>query len=155
MLTLMLEDAFWSAIAAVGFAVLFNVPHRALLWCALIGAVGHALRTFLIQQFSMDIIPSTLFACVAVGFLAQWCARRMHLPALIYQVTGAIPMVPGVFAFQTMLGVLALAGIQSASIVEPLSHFVTNGVKTGLILGAIAFGTIAPTLIFHRHKPVV
>lgn len=155
MIPLILEDALWSAVAALGFAVLFNVPRRALWACILAGALGHAVRTFLMKQFTMDIIPSTLIASVVVGFLADFCSRRMGLPALIFQVTGAIPMVPGVFAFQAMLGMLALAGIQTASIAEPLNHFAMNAVKTGLILGAIAMGVISPTLIFHRHKPVV
>ncbi len=155
MISLVLEDAVFSAIAAVGFAVLFNVPRRALLWCGIIGAVGHALRTFFIQQFTIEIIPATFFACVAMGFISSWRASKMRLPSIVFQVTGAIPMVPGVFAFQAMLGLLALAGIETANIVEPLSHFATNGVKTGVILGAIALGTIAPTLLFHRQKPIV
>ena len=41
-LWLLANDAFFAAIPAVGFALLFNVPPRALKYCAALGALGHA-----------------------------------------------------------------------------------------------------------------
>ncbi|MEC3939169.1 threonine/serine exporter family protein, partial [Leclercia adecarboxylata] len=38
------QDMLLSAIPAVGFAMVFNVPRRALPWCALLGAIGHGSR---------------------------------------------------------------------------------------------------------------
>ena len=40
----LIQDMLLSAIPAVGFAMVFNVPHRALPWCALLGALGHGSR---------------------------------------------------------------------------------------------------------------
>ncbi|WP_416468293.1 threonine/serine exporter family protein, partial [Salmonella enterica] len=40
----LMQDMILSAIPAVGFAMVFNVPHRALPWCALLGALGHGSR---------------------------------------------------------------------------------------------------------------
>ncbi len=37
------QDMILAAIPAVGFAMVFNVPVRALRWCALLGAIGHGL----------------------------------------------------------------------------------------------------------------
>ncbi|MFR0416367.1 threonine/serine exporter family protein, partial [Escherichia coli] len=34
------QDMILAAIPAVGFAMVFNVPVRALRWCALLGAIG-------------------------------------------------------------------------------------------------------------------
>ena len=45
-LSLLLHDAFFSAIPAVGFAMVFNVPKRYLIYCAIAGAIGHSSRTF-------------------------------------------------------------------------------------------------------------
>lgn len=42
---ILLQDMVLSAIPAVGFAMVFNVPLRALPWCALLGAIGHTSRT--------------------------------------------------------------------------------------------------------------
>ena len=49
LLWLLAKDAFWSAIPAVGFAMLFNVPPRMLKYCAMGGALAHSLRTLLIH----------------------------------------------------------------------------------------------------------
>ena len=38
------QDMLLAAIPAVGFAMVFNVPQRALPWCALLGAIGHGSR---------------------------------------------------------------------------------------------------------------
>ncbi|MBB1391699.1 threonine/serine exporter family protein, partial [Shewanella sp. SG44-6] len=45
LISLLLHDAFFSAIPAIGFAMVFNVPKRYLLYCALAGAIGHSSRT--------------------------------------------------------------------------------------------------------------
>lgn len=40
----LLEDMLLAAIPAVGFAMVFNVPIKALKYCALLGAIGHGSR---------------------------------------------------------------------------------------------------------------
>ena len=43
------EDMLLAAIPAVGFAMGFNVPQRALRWCALLGAIGHGSRMIMMS----------------------------------------------------------------------------------------------------------
>ena len=45
MLLNLLDDMFFAAIPAVGFAILFNVPRNALKYCAYLGALGHGVET--------------------------------------------------------------------------------------------------------------
>lgn len=44
LLLALLNDMFFAAIPAVGFALVFNVPQNALAYCAIGGAVGHGAR---------------------------------------------------------------------------------------------------------------
>ncbi len=155
LLGLMLQDAFWSAIAALGFALLFNVPRRALPYCVLAGAVGHSTRLLLIDGFQANIVPATLAAATLVGFIAKYCARHLQIPSMIFAVCGAIPMVPGVFAFQTMLGILQIIWLPVDVAADMLVIAAINAIKTGLLLGALAAGIVAPTLLFERQQPVV
>lgn len=150
-----LEDAFWSALAALGFAMLFNVPRRALLACVLTGAVGHATRTILITYGAFSIEGATLAAAALVGFLSKALAHHLETPTLIFAITGAIPMVPGTFAYNTMLGLLRLAGAGPEDGGPLLMEVAVSATKTALILGAIATGIAAPSLLFQRQKPVV
>lgn len=151
---MMLQDALWSAIAATGFAILFNVPRRTLPGCALGGAVGHATRT-LLMQLGLDIELATLAGATMIGFLGLLFARHWKAPSLIFTISAAVTMVPGTFAYRTMLGLLELAQTDPATANAALIEASTNAIRTGLILGAIAVGIVAPAMLFDREKPVV
>jgi uncharacterized membrane protein YjjB (DUF3815 family) len=152
---LLLEDMLWSAIAALGFAILFNVPRRALIYAVLGGAVSHAFRTLIIREFHVSVELGTLLGSMIIGFWAKWCAQRLEMPSLIFAVAGAIPMVPGFFAYSTMIGLLQAAALPADAVAPVLIEAALNAIKTGLILAAIAVGIVSPTLLFLREKPVV
>lgn len=154
-LGMVIEDAIFSGIAALGFAMLFNVPHRALIYCVVAGAIGHALRTLMMQQFGLSIIASTLIGATMVGFLAKGFAYRLHIPSLVFGISGAIPMVPGVFAFETMRAIIALPFATEENVLTLLSQMAVSASTTGFILAAIALGIAMPNLLFLRRKPVV
>ncbi|PJF20881.1 MAG: hypothetical protein CUN56_13935 [Phototrophicales bacterium] len=150
---IILEDAFWSAFAALGFAMLFNVPRRTLIACAFAGAIGHASRTLLIQSIGLTIETATFVAAALVGFLGTYLAKHLRAPSLIFTVTGVIPMVPGLFAYTAMLRFLELSlGTGDETILqEAMVYFI----RTMLILGALALGISLPRLLFLRRRPVV
>ena len=154
LLNVVLHDVIWSGVAALGFAILFNVPKRLLLGCFVCGALGHTLRTLLVNT-GASVEFGSLVGAAADGFLSVYLSKRYNVPASIFAVTGAIPLVPGVFAYQTIVGLLdatAAASDQSGSLLVAAA---INGVRTGLILSAIAFGIAAPTLLFRRSNPTV
>ncbi|HRQ37649.1 MAG TPA: threonine/serine exporter family protein [Chloroflexota bacterium] len=154
---LLVHDLFWSTVAALGFAVMFNVPRRLLPGCALAGGLGHALRA-LVMGLGLPLEVATLAAATAVGFLSEWLAKRYQSPRIVFGVAGVIPMVPGVLAYQTMLGVFELAGLinlTNSPAAEELVSTAVLGIKTGLVLITLALGIIAPNLLFRRQQPVV
>lgn len=149
-----LHDILWSGVAALGFAILFNVPRRLLIGCFVAGALGHTLRT-LLNTSGASIEFSTLVGAVVVGFVSIYLARRYAVPASIFAVTGAIPLVPGVFAYQTIIGILHATAVASDESIQYFAEAGINGVRTALILSSIAFGIAAPTLLFRRSDPAV
>ena len=150
----LLIDALWSGVAALGFGVLFNVPRRLLAGCFLTGALGHASREAL-MSLGVSIELSTLAGATLVGFTGQWLARRTDAPASIFGITGAIPMVPGVFAYRAMIGILSVASAEPNMTTGLLVEVGTNAIKTALLLSALAIGIGAPSLLFQRPRPVV
>lgn len=150
------QDMLWSAIAAVGFAVLFNVPRRTLLGCALGGALGHGTRTLLMNTVGFDLEVATLAGSTLIGFLGLIFAQRWKAPSPIFTVSAAVTMVPGSLAFRTMMGILQLSLLTDpAAGATILVETSITGIRTALILGAIAVGIAAPALLFIRTKPVV
>jgi len=118
-LLLLFQDAFWSAIAALGFSVLFNVPRRMLAGGMICAAVGHAVRTFLMQAgldiapATLDIAPATLVGALMIGFLGIGFGRYWRAPSLIFTLSASVTLVPGVFAYRAMLGILRFLPAQT------------------------------------------
>lgn len=149
-----LQDGIWSAVAATCFGILFNVPPRLLPGCAVAAGFGHALRT-LLMQLGLDIELSTLVGSTLVGFISLYFSRQWHAPIPVFTLCAAVTMVPGVFAYRTMLGVIELSLGNAETANAALIAATSNAVRTALILAAIALGIAAPALLFQREQPVV
>lgn len=154
-LAAIIQDAFWSALACAGFMMIFNVPPRYLPYGALCAALGHALRTLLMQQFSIPIEFASIAGAALVGFLAMTFAQRYSTPSAVFSFPGVIPMVPGSFAYRAMIGLVSVASASTEQSSELLIQASANFVRTGLILGALSVGLALPALLFQREKPVV
>ena len=152
LLPALLQDMFFAAIPAVGFALLFNVPVRALRYCAMLGALGHGLR-FLLLHYGWPIEWSTLLASTTIGMIGvHWSHRYMAHPK-VFTVAAVIPMVPGVKAYKAML---ALVEINHRGYThELMPQMVTHFLQTFFIVGALALGVAVPGLLFYRRRPVV
>jgi uncharacterized membrane protein YjjB (DUF3815 family) len=139
------EDALFSALAAGGYALLFNVPVRMAWACGVCGLASHTLRTLLLY-FGIDMIAGTLIGALVVGVLAQGFARYFRAPAVALAFPGVVAMVPGSYAFRAVLGALQIvqATATGATVLETLSLSAT----VALMTGAIAVGVAAPALLF-------
>lgn len=154
LIPVLLENAFWAAVAAMGFAVMFQVPPRLLPGCMIAGALGYGVRTLLMEGFDVPIEISTLAGATVIGFLSIFFSQRWQTPSLIFSVTGAIPMVPGFFAYKAMLGILKLT-LENPGGDTVLLEATVNAIHTALILGTLALGITMPRLLFQRKNPVV
>jgi len=85
------QQGCWAAVATLGFSVLFNVPKYALPYCALIGALGYALRTALMSGGGMGIVLATLCAALLIGALATILAQRFGVSGTLFAVGPAKP----------------------------------------------------------------
>jgi uncharacterized membrane protein YjjB (DUF3815 family) len=90
----LIQDMLLAAIPAVGFAMVFNVPHRALPWCALLGAIGHGTR-FAMVSWGFNIEWSTFIASMLVGSIGIRWSRWYLAHPKVFTVAAVIPMFPG------------------------------------------------------------
>ncbi|MBC8051766.1 MAG: threonine/serine exporter family protein [Sphingobacteriaceae bacterium] len=151
-LLLLLEKGLWFGIAAVGFAVLFNVPVRTLAPVFIMGALGGLTKTIMLQ-LELNVIVSTLAGATIVGFLSIPFAHKKHAPPPIFAIPAVIPMVPGILAYRMMLGLINLAGeVNPETYQQILSETVNNGMKVMLILMSLAGGVGVPMLITRKES---
>lgn len=149
---MILEKGIWFGFAALGFAVLFNVPQRALLIVWLIGALG-GLTKLILMQCTIGIVIATFAGASLVGILSVYAAHNKHAPPLVFSIPSVIPMIPGAFAYRMMLGLMQLSGtaVSNESYYQTLAVTTSNGLKTLFILMALAVGVAIPMLISRKE----
>ena len=151
-LLLLLDDMFFAAVPAVGFALVFNVPPKALKYCALLGALGHVTRTILMHN-DVPIVFATLVGAALIGFIGVHLSHRYLAHPKVFTVAAIIPMIPGVQAYKAMIAIVQIHhyGFSNALFEQMIASFI----NTTFILGALVFGLALPGLLFYREKPVV
>lgn len=149
-LTLM-EKSLFGGLAALGFGILFNVPVRTLLHISLLGLLGIFLKNYLLS-FDISIILSSFIGATAIGILSLLAAKSKHSPPLVFSIPAVIPMVPGIFTYKTMLGIIKLTGETGMDFNKVLSSTINNGLKATFIMMTLAVGVSAPNLIFRRES---
>ncbi|MBF2046708.1 MAG: threonine/serine exporter family protein [Leptolyngbya sp. IPPAS B-1204] len=100
--TALLQDALLSFIGTFGFALLYQVPRKALWLCAAIGMGGYVLRS-LLHQLGLDLDIATFCGALFVGLVGTIPAQRLQLPLVLFAITGIICMVPGIPAFKVLV----------------------------------------------------
>lgn len=89
-----------ACLGTVGFAVLFGVPRRYYLRCALIGAMGWVLYVALQKWLSQP--EATFAATLAVVLLSRFFAVRAKCPVTVFLISGIFPLVPGAGVYWTV-----------------------------------------------------
>ncbi len=148
---LFVEKGFWGGCAAVGFAIMFNVPTRALFTIFLLGAVGCLLKFSLIS-FEVHVVIAAFIGAAVIGLLSIQAAHFKHAPPLIFSIPSVIPLVPGIFAYKTMLGIIKLTAPITDNYTQILSETINNGTKAAFIVMALAVGVGIPNLITRKES---
>lgn len=146
------NDMFFASIPAVGFALVFNVPAKALKYCALGGAIGHGIR-FTLMTHSVPIEWATLFAACIVGMIGIHWSHKFLAHPKVFTVAAMIPMVPGVYAYKAMISLVEI----NHSGYDPIlfSVMIENFLQAIFIVAGLAIGLAMPGLLFYRRRPVV
>ena len=155
LLTAIAADGFFAAVAAMGFAVISNPPKKVLLMAGVLAAVGHMGRFALLRE-GVGIASASLCAALLISLCSMPCARRWHIPAEMFAFPALLPMIPGMFAYKTILATMQFLGATAMSPrQELLADIVSNGLTTFFIMCALVIGAMLPLLAFHRESPLV
>jgi uncharacterized membrane protein YjjB (DUF3815 family) len=122
-----------------GFAILYNSTPRTVLAVGCLALVGNELRLAL-NDAGVDLPPATFLGALVVGLLASVVRPRVHEPRIALTVPGIIIMVPGTYAFQTVVL------FNQGEVLEAL-RAATLG---GFVIGAMAFGLAAARFMSQR-----
>lgn len=151
----MLEDGFFAAVAAVGFAAISRPPRQAYLWCALVAAIGHSSR-FLLQHQTLfpslnGIVAATTVAAFVVGMLAVLCSPMAKMPAETCLYPALLPMIPGMYAYRCF-GALVVCVLEPAHATydKYFYLFASNGLVCLFTLLGMVLAASVPIFLFKK-----
>jgi uncharacterized membrane protein YjjP (DUF1212 family) len=133
-------DVALAGVAACGFGAFYNAPWR-VLWISIgSGMVGHGIR-FLLQREDVGLGMATLAACLAIGVIARMAVDRLRVPFSAVAFAGAVPMMPGLFIYESLAGAFRLSVAASA---DPALAATTWSLffKAAVVVGAMAIGLL-------------
>lgn len=116
-------------LATIAFAVIYNVPKRALLPAGLVGT-GALLIRIGAEKMDMSPVAGVFAGAFFVSVASEVLARIQKLPGTVFIVSGILMLVPGVSSLNAMRAFVEqdyLKGIASAT-------------ETLLMAGAVAAG---------------
>ncbi|MDE6300947.1 MAG: threonine/serine exporter family protein [Muribaculaceae bacterium] len=151
----LLQDGFFAAVAAVGFAAISRPPRQAYIWCALIAAAGHSTR-FLLQHQEIfpglsGIVAATTLASLVVGILAVLCSPIARMPAETCLYPALLPMIPGMYAYRCF-GALAVCVLHPAQATydKYFYLFASNGMVCLFTLLGMVLAASVPIFLFKK-----
>jgi uncharacterized membrane protein YjjB (DUF3815 family) len=133
------SDVLFSALAALGFAMLFSVPSRAVWVCVVCGIASHGLRTAL-EHGGLDIAGASLIGAFAAGSVARLAGRAYRVPAVAFAFPGTVAMIPGSYGFRAGVGGLHLMTLGAAAPPALVADTLGLAVTTAIVTAAIAIG---------------
>lgn len=147
------QDAFFAALAAIGFAAISRPPKRAYLYCALIAAVGHSLRYVLMLPglFEAHIVVATSLAAFVVGLLAVLVSPVARVPAETCLYPALLPMIPGIYAYKTFGGLaMCVFGQGQEQYNFYFYQFTYNGILCLFIIFGMVLGATLPIFLLKK-----
>ena len=124
-------------IACLGFGFLFHIRGR-LLFITPIGGVIIWAAELILRDFIASVVVRALLATMLAAIFCEIVARVMKVPVTVFMIIAILPLVPGGGIYYTM----------QACIRSDYALFVTKGIETIGIAGAIAVGMLLISSVF-------
>ena len=148
-----LTDGLFAAIAAIGFALISSPPKRAVAIAALLAAIGHACRFYLLRYTPLNLTLSSLIAAFLIGILSMSAARLVRCPAEVFSFPALLPMIPGMYAYKTVLALIRFMKSDDVSQSQQLIvEIFRNGLTTLFVMFALVIGISLAMFIFYKQS---
>lgn len=148
-----LWDGLLAAIAAVGFAAVSNPPKQSFIYVPILAAVGHMLRFGLMHYLGMEIAFATFVASLTIGFVCIPFAYRVRIPSEVFSFPALLPMIPGMYAYQALLGVFHFMQTKDEALREDFIPLIfSNAITALMVMFALGVGVAIPIFLFYRKS---
>ena len=151
-ITDILIDAFFAAVAGIGFGAISDPPLTAFPYIALLAAAGHACR-FCLMSYGIDIATASMFGGLIIGFGSLWLGKRVHCPMTVLYIPALLPMIPGKFAYRIVFSlIMFLQNMDNPTErTRYFEMFFSNSIVTLTVIFLLAASATLPIFIFQKR----
>ncbi len=147
-----LRDISLAFLVAVGWSILFGTPRRIVWIAGLLGGAGHCFR-FILLEAGVGLVLATLLASVLIGLAGIFLAHRVNHPPVVFTMPACITMVPGLYAYRSMLGGIKVTDEnilrENPALLAEIAH---NVMLTFSLLATLAIGISVGVLLFRKRS---
>jgi uncharacterized membrane protein YjjB (DUF3815 family) len=140
------QDVIAAGVAVGCYSVFFSTPPNMLLWPVLVGMLAHAVRWVALAVFGFGVAIGAAAACMVVGLILAPVSRRTHMPFAAIGFASVVSMMPGVYLFRMMSGLVLIAGGEETA-VSLFQGTLSAGANAAIIILAMCLSLIIPKMI--------
>jgi len=148
-----LSDAFFAAIAGMGFGAISDPPLRAFKYIGILAAVGHACRFTLMTFFGVEIAAASFVGAFVIGMGSLWLGRKIYAPMTVLYIPALLPMIPGKFAYNMVFSLIMFLQSMDNPIEKAkyMDMFFSNTMITFTVVFVLAVGATFPMFLFPKR----
>jgi uncharacterized membrane protein YjjP (DUF1212 family) len=138
-------DVIAAGVAAGSYPVFFSMPYRMIGWPVAVGMLAHAAHWLALSGWHFGIATAALMSCLIVGALLVPISHYLRIPFAAIGFASVVALVPGVYVFRMLSGLVQFAQLPSADILTSLT---SDAAVATLIVAGMATGLAVPMHVY-------